>query len=782
MSLVDCFITLLNMSLAASWTILLVLLARLFLGKAPKVFSYALWSVVLFRLVCPVSFESPAALTPVLPDVIPRDIVYAARPEIQSGVAVLDRVVNQSLPAASPAASANPVQILLEVGARLWIAGGLLLLLWSVLSYLRFRRRLAEAVRLEGRVYESDRISTAFVLGFFRPRIYLPTGLGEGERRYILCHEETHIRRGDHWIKAAALLALFLHWFNPLVWLAYRLLCRDMEMSCDEGVMNRLGEGIRRDYSTSLLAISMRQNGLASPLAFGENDVKGRIQNILRYQKPGFWVVLAAVVLVAALIIGLAANPPGTIPLSEQEGIAYHDTIWGESVEVVMPGMETTTFTITDPADVEALSALVSSLEVTYRPVSSNQSENRPWQFSLHYIRPPEVSVGNFTLYFTAGEVWSGLDGLAYGVDDSETSRLIQALEEYQARAGDGQALGGYYVGFSQVAGGEAGPLYSAENNDAGTRLASLLLSGAETPGEVGAAPPAESYLLIQMGSPDTVYYVYESQGRFYMEKAGDYRLELDQAAYDGILEVFREVSESAGAAGSRLSFQQTAGGERLRGFSLESPELAVEVARLLQGEGDAQPRQAQWTPEGAADFLRIEVGDAGNVWYLYREGETIYADDLSSYRAPLSEDAARQVWNLYLGAAVEGVSQSVSRFTTGETTMEGIARDGILGYYGAFEADDLPEEIRMEDFQLQSLTPMAGTLEEFVVSIIYSYETPTTAYWISANGGGAPLEDGGWRWSDCYLQCRFARVGEGEYEITDRGTGGVARGLEPIA
>ena len=113
---------------------------------------------------------------------------------------------------------------------------------------------------------------------------------------------------------------------------------------------------------------------------------------------------------------------------------------------------------------------------------------------------------------------------------------------------------------------------------------------------------------------------------------------------------------------------------------------------------------------------------------------------------------------------------------------MEGIARDGILGYYGAFGAQDLPEEIRMEDFQLQSLTPMAGTLEEFVVSIIYSYETPNTAYWISANGGGAPLEDGGWRWTDCYLQCRFVRVGEGEYQITDLGTGGVDRGLEPLA
>jgi beta-lactamase regulating signal transducer with metallopeptidase domain len=780
MTMVDCFITVLNMSLSATWAALLVMLVRIPLRRAPKVFSYALWGVVLFRMVCPVSFEGAFSLTPVYPEAIPKDIVYAAQPQIQSGITVLDQVVNQSLPAANPVASANPVQIFLEIAARVWIAGGMLLLIWSVFSYLRFRQRLGQAVREEKNIFSSDRITTAFVLGFFRPRIYLPLHLEEKERRYILCHEQVHIRRGDHWIKATALLALFLHWFNPVLWLSYRLMCRDMEMSCDERVMDRMGEGIRRDYSNSLLSISMRQNGLVSPLAFGENDVSGRIKNVLHYRKPAFWVILALLAAVLVLAVCLAANPLGTVPLSEQEGIAYHDNIWGEAVTVVMPG-KADTYTLEDPRDIEELSQLLSSLEVTRAPVSRDQSESRLWDFSLTFQRPMEVSVGNFTLYFTAGSVWSGPEGLAYGLEDKDTSRLLQALEEYAARVSqDGnQVQGGYYVGFCQVTDGAEGPLYAAETNDAGTRLASLLLSGTEVPGEVGETPPVESYLLIQMGDTETIYYTYEDQGRFYMEKQGDYRLELDRTTYDGILEVFREVAETAQTGvGSSLTFYQTDNGEVLS-FSLDSPELAAQVAELLQGEGDAQVRQEKTIPEGVRDFLRIAVGE--NVWYLYREGDTVWADDLATCRVPLPEDSFQQLWNIYIGTVGEAVSQSASRFTSQGDSMEEIARDGILGYYGAFGAEDLPEEIRLEDFQIQELTPMAGNVEEFAVSVTCSYWTPVAGYWISANGNSQPLEDGSWLWFDCYQEFRFRRTGDGEYQLVESGTGGVAQGLAAL-
>ena len=325
-------------------------------------------------------------------------------------------------------------------------------------------------------------------------------------------------------------------------------MCRDMEMSCDERVMDKMGTEIRKDYSGSLLSISMRRSGLSSPLAFGEKDVSGRIKNILRYKKPAFGVLLVILILVTALTVGLASNPLNTIPLSQQTGIPYHDVIWGETVKVVMPG-KTNSYLLENDQDLEELSALISSLEVTRQPLSQNRDENRPWDFSLEFRRPPEVSVGNFTLYFTAGSVW-GNDGvkpsLSYGLSDEETGRLLQALEGYIVRAsGNGEHPGGYYVGFRQVVEGEEQPLIAGEDSQTGTLLASLLLSGMEAQEMVDKTPPVTSYLLIQMGEPETVYYVYQSEGKFYMEKAGEYRLEMTRETYDGILETYRSFAQA---------------------------------------------------------------------------------------------------------------------------------------------------------------------------------------------------------------------------------------------
>lgn len=548
MTLTDFFIALLNMSLSATWAALLVMAARALLKRAPKIFSYSLWAVVLFRMVCPVSFQWMFSLMPVSPKTIPEDIIYASQPQIHSGIRILDQAVNGSLPAGTPAASVNPIQIFLAIAAFIWMMGVVLLLICSLVSYLRFRHMLCQAVREEENIFSSDRITTAFVLGFFRPRIYLPLGLGSEERQYILCHEQVHIHRKDHWIKAASLLALFFHWFNPVLWFAYRLMCRDMEMSCDERVMDKMGTEIRKDYSGSLLSISMRRSGLSSPLAFGEKDVSGRIKNILRYKKPAFGVLLVILILVTALTVGLASNPLNTIPLSQQTGIPYHDVIWGETVKVVMPG-KTNSYLLENDQDLEELSALISSLEVTRQPLSQNRDENRPWDFSLEFRRPPEVSVGNFTLYFTAGSVW-GNDGvkpsLSYGLSDEETGRLLQALEGYIVRAsGNDERPGGYYVGFRQVVEGEEQPLIAGEDSQTGTLLASLLLSGMEVQETVAETPPVESYLLIQMGEPETVYYVYQSEGKFYMEKAGEYRLKMTRETYDGILETYRSFAQA---------------------------------------------------------------------------------------------------------------------------------------------------------------------------------------------------------------------------------------------
>lgn len=313
----SCFITVLNMSLTASYAVLAVIIVRLLLKRAPKIFSYALWAVVLFRLVCPLSFESTFSLIPNNHEIIPHDIIYSQNPAISTGVAIADKTINQStqsaLPPVNPAASVNPMGIALEIGATIWILGIIVLLAYGLISYYRLKRTLSAATLVGDNVYEADGIGTPFVLGLIKPRIYIPAILPGNELGYIIKHEETHIRRCDHIIKPAAFLALVIHWFNPLIWISYFLMVKDMEMSCDESVIKQFNQDIRASYSNSLLSFSLKQSGLLSPLAFGESSIKSRIKNVLNYKRPAFWVIIVAVIAVAGMGIGLAANPVGSV-------------------------------------------------------------------------------------------------------------------------------------------------------------------------------------------------------------------------------------------------------------------------------------------------------------------------------------------------------------------------------------------------------------------------------------------------------------------------------------
>jgi beta-lactamase regulating signal transducer with metallopeptidase domain len=307
------FITVLNMSLIASYAALAVILVRLLISKAPKIYSYALWAVVLFRMVCPVSFKSTISLIPGKTDVIPHDIVFSQNPAIQTGIRNIDNTLNQSvaysLPPVNPAASVNPMGIFLEIAAIIWLLGIAVLLCYSAVSYIRIRYRLSDATLVEDNIFETDRVKTPFVLGFTRPKIYIPTGLARNQLDYILKHEKIHIKHRDYLIKPIAFFALVLHWFNPIMWVCYFLMAKDMEMSCDESVMNQTSEDIRANYSNSLLLLSAKQSGLLSPLAFGESNVKSRIRNVLNYKKPAFWITVVAVAAVTAAAIGLMANP-----------------------------------------------------------------------------------------------------------------------------------------------------------------------------------------------------------------------------------------------------------------------------------------------------------------------------------------------------------------------------------------------------------------------------------------------------------------------------------------
>ena len=304
-----------NMSLTGGIMILVVLLFRLALRRAPKVFSYALWSVVLFRLLCPVSFSWAFSLLSLVDPptrqttALSSSVEYVSPDRAETVLIPGDPAPVTGEQAAPPARSGAPTAE--EVLALVWLAGGMALAAYSLISLFRLRRRLAEAVLLRDNLYEADHIGTPFVLGIFRPKIYLPSALGEGERQYIILHEQCHIRRRDHIVKVFAFAALCVHWFNPLVWAAFLFSGKDMEMSCDEAVVRRLGEGIRADYSASLLSLTAGRRIAGAPLAFGEGDTKARIRNLLRWKKPRLWLSLAAAAVCVAVIAACGANPLG---------------------------------------------------------------------------------------------------------------------------------------------------------------------------------------------------------------------------------------------------------------------------------------------------------------------------------------------------------------------------------------------------------------------------------------------------------------------------------------
>ncbi|MGW9127740.1 M56 family metallopeptidase [Paenibacillus chitinolyticus] len=339
------FLTILNMSITASYVALAVMIARLLLKRVPKIFSYILWSAVAVRLLIPVSFTSSFSLLRLVQpqgkagtgfmEFVPQSMGMQKNPMVDAGMSGISRFINSTLPAAVPASSANPMQIVLWIASIIWITGIIVLLSYSVLSYLRIRARIRTATLVRDRLFETDRIATPFVCGFLKPRIYIPTGLSEQELSYVLLHEETHIRRRDYWIKPLAFVILTLHWFNPLMWLSYALMSKDMEMSCDESVVREMGDRIKGGYSTTLLSLAVRRSGLGtgSPLAFGEGNIKARIKNILAYRQPSPWMAAGSMLVIAALVLGCSANPK---PLAHPPQLSSQPLYSGYDMEKLM--------------------------------------------------------------------------------------------------------------------------------------------------------------------------------------------------------------------------------------------------------------------------------------------------------------------------------------------------------------------------------------------------------------------------------------------------------------
>jgi len=306
------FISVLNMSITASYVILIVIIIRLLLKKAPKVISYALWSVVGFRLLIPFSFKSVFSLMPRKTNPVPisNEIIYQQSLQIDNGIRVFGSLANEPLRVANTGAGISLLQIFIEFGAYIWMLGMIILLVYSFVSILVLRRQLKAARLIEKNIFEATGLQTPFVLGLIRPKIYLPVGLKDDERDYILLHEQIHIRRKDHIIKMLSFFVLCIHWFNPLVWVAYLIMSIDMELSCDERVLKEMNEEIKKPYANLLLSLATGRRILSgSPIAFGEGNVKRRIINVLNYKKPAFWVTLVSVLLAVAIGVGLLANP-----------------------------------------------------------------------------------------------------------------------------------------------------------------------------------------------------------------------------------------------------------------------------------------------------------------------------------------------------------------------------------------------------------------------------------------------------------------------------------------
>jgi len=311
----EIFLKIVNMSISASWLVLAVLLLRFVLKKAPKWVNVLLWGIVAVRLMLPFSLESIFSLIP-SGETVPMEIMMSPAPSIHTGITAFNTAVNpiisESL-APAAGASMNPLQLWIPVLALTWMAGVAVMLIWAAVSYLRLRKKVATAVLLRENIYQSEAVSSPFVLGILKPKIYLPFSMEGPSADLVIAHERAHISRRDHWWKPFGFLLLTLHWFNPLIWLAYALLCRDIEFACDEKVIRELDEAQRADYSEALLSCCVDRRQIAAcPVAFGETGVKGRIKSVLSYKKPALWLIIAALVLCGVLCVCFLTDPINT--------------------------------------------------------------------------------------------------------------------------------------------------------------------------------------------------------------------------------------------------------------------------------------------------------------------------------------------------------------------------------------------------------------------------------------------------------------------------------------
>ncbi|MBR3948884.1 MAG: hypothetical protein IKJ70_05705 [Clostridia bacterium] len=305
------FLKTVNMSISACWIVLAIMLLRIALKKAPKWINCILWGIAGLRLVMPLSFESIFSLIPSAETI--SKTPYSPRPYFESGVPPIDNQVNAYLNGNYFEGVTRPTGNFVDITtvlAIIWVIGIITLLIYTFVSFLRLKNEISTAILLRDNIYQSESVVSPFVLGIIKPKIYLPFNMNGQDMDHVVAHEKAHIKRKDHLWKPLGFLILTLHWFNPLMWLGYVLLCRDIELACDEKVIKEFNNEQRADYSEALLTCSVNRRMIAAcPLAFGESDVKNRVKSVLNYKQPSFWVIVVAVIICVALAVGFLTNP-----------------------------------------------------------------------------------------------------------------------------------------------------------------------------------------------------------------------------------------------------------------------------------------------------------------------------------------------------------------------------------------------------------------------------------------------------------------------------------------
>ena len=306
------FLKIVNMSIMASWLILAVILIRLLLKKAPRWITCALWALVAVRLLLPFSFESALSIIP-SSETIPSNIEIMNEPRIDSGITVINEAVNPVIRETltpDPVSSANPLQIYIPLLSVVWIAGMTAMIIYALLSFIKLKRSVGVAIPIGDNVLACDEVESPFILGVFKPAIYVPSSITGDNLDYVIQHEKAHLQRYDHWWKPLGFLLLAVYWFNPLCWVAYILLCRDIEISCDEKVIRNMDRDNLAAYSQALLDCSFSRKRIAAcPLAFGEVGVKERVKKVLNYKRPAFWIIIAAIIVCIGVAVCFLTNP-----------------------------------------------------------------------------------------------------------------------------------------------------------------------------------------------------------------------------------------------------------------------------------------------------------------------------------------------------------------------------------------------------------------------------------------------------------------------------------------